>query len=563
MADKPIHLLSNFSTITGGETIPCDNGVETGSITPEMLRNYVREQTSDCGIQGEYNFSVAPCNPNKLPSALSELEGTWIKNSSTYGNYKDPYGGHYAFFPRTWIKIENVTVAPYYGTKVTIVKSDTYPTEAEASAAGFFCHRAFYNAGQMIDGFFFAKYKPALANYVDGVSGIASPLPMGSPISSSSTTKKNSTNPTYPGSFSNCISNSQTPTDDYNGAMSAMKSQGNDFFCATIFQTSYIALVSLAQSQSATIGNCAFNDVLPYAPKGNNKAGVLSDYNDTAVVFSNPTDGYWNGTLEAALNGSGVPFAKTTHNGCPNGVADVNGNQYEILPGLTAVVASKSITAISIATEAVFTSATHGYSNGQIIMLSDTATPSEWSTQLSEKMYTVEVVDVNTYKLKQSGAYIDTSSRSAAYTSGISSYYGTFYVYKESVDVKSVTPTQHFDPTWIATNCDVVTPNFVDGGLAQSFGNGTNQVLSGSTVKATTAHILTACGLPMANGFNTLGTNNFGADLYYQYYRDKLCVLGSGYWANAGLAGVWCRYLDGHSTHSTTTVSARPSLIIV
>jgi len=42
-----------------------------------------------------------------------------------------------------------------------------------------------------------------------------------------------------------------------------------------------------------------------------------------------------------------------------------------------------------------------------------------------------------------------------------------------------------------------------------------------------------------------------------------LCVLGSGGWANAGGAGVWCRSLNSSSTNSYTYVSARPSLIIV
>lgn len=382
------------------------------------------EVTNDAGILGEYGFSVAPCPDSKLPSYLYEMVGTKTKGHDNYGNYKDQYGGVYCYFPRTWFKIENVADAPYYGTKVTIVNASSFPTEAAAAAQGYVCHRAFIDGGQLIDGFFYSKYKPALVNYSDGVSGVASPVPNSNPISSSADTKRTAGNPTYAGSFSNCISNSQTPTDTYAGAWAAMKSLHSDFYCATIFQSSYVALVSLAQGQAATVANCAWKDVAPYAPKGNNKSGVLGDINDTGVVYTNPSDGYWSGKLEAAKNGSGVPFAKTTHNGCPNGVADVNGNQYEILAGLTSIVTSKSITAITIAAEAVFTAAAHGLVTGQRLLLADTATPAEWSTQLSDKIYTVEKIDNDTFKLKNSSAFIDTSGRSAAYTSGITLYTG-------------------------------------------------------------------------------------------------------------------------------------------
>ena len=49
--------------------------------------------------------------------------------------------------------------------------------------------------------------------------------------------------------------------------------------------------------------------------------------NDISVTFT--ASGY----ASCALSGSGVPFAKTTHNGQSCGIADLNGNMYEIASG--------------------------------------------------------------------------------------------------------------------------------------------------------------------------------------------------------------------------------------
>ena len=61
-------------------------------------------------------------------------------------------------------------------------------------------------------------------------------------------------------------------------------------------------------------------------PKGNNN-NALKDTNNSAVTFT--ASGYSN----CAMTGSGVPFAKTTHNGQNCGVADLNGNMYEVVSG--------------------------------------------------------------------------------------------------------------------------------------------------------------------------------------------------------------------------------------
>jgi hypothetical protein len=82
----------------------------------------------------------------------------------------------------------------------------------------------------------------------------------------------------------------------------------------------------MAQAHGKASSNtniCAFIDVNPKMPKGNLN-NALSDVNDTSVTFT--SSGYSN----CALTGSGVPFAKTTHNGQACGVADLNGNMWEV-----------------------------------------------------------------------------------------------------------------------------------------------------------------------------------------------------------------------------------------
>jgi hypothetical protein len=85
-------------------------------------------------------------------------------------------------------------------------------------------------------------------------------------------------------------------------------------------------------------------DTAPYAPKGNNNAG--SDVNKTSLVFSRTDVGGANvvsgfvGEASRAFTGAariGTLSATehTTHNGQLCGIVDVNGNQWDITPGLT------------------------------------------------------------------------------------------------------------------------------------------------------------------------------------------------------------------------------------
>ena len=94
----------------------------------------------------------------------------------------------------------------------------------------------------------------------------------------------------------------------------------------SIFIYSGLSRLAKAHADAGTVATCAFKDVLPYLPKGNNN-NALKDADNNAVTFT--ASGYSN----CAMTGSGVPFAKTTHNGQACGVADLNGNMWEVASG--------------------------------------------------------------------------------------------------------------------------------------------------------------------------------------------------------------------------------------
>lgn len=112
-----------------------------------------------------------------------------------------------------------------------------------------------------------------------------------------------------------------------------------------------LARLALAHGKASTsTAVCAFIDVNPKMPKGN-LSNALKDVNDSSVTFQ--SDGYSN----CALTGSGSNFAKTTHNGQDCGIADLNGNMWEVASGFIRMdstgflVLKESVDITSIATD--------------------------------------------------------------------------------------------------------------------------------------------------------------------------------------------------------------------
>lgn len=173
-------------------------------------------------------------------------------------------------------------------------------------------HRAFYDDGKLKDGFFVDKYQAS------NNGGIASSIKNGIPLSAASANAP----------FSGLKG---TPEDTLAGAIDAVKTRGAAFFVTTLFVQKALSLLSMAHAQAATsTDGCAWYDTTGVAnyPKGCNN-NVLGDINDVTVKYT--ATGY----QSAGKTGSALPFAKTTHNGQANGVADLNGNMYEICLGVT------------------------------------------------------------------------------------------------------------------------------------------------------------------------------------------------------------------------------------
>lgn len=270
------------------------------------------------GVPGTYGFGVGVC-PNP-PDGFAPMDGTFAMGSPNYGNYLYSDGSVMVWIPAFYYRInhvDNLTHAAYAPNDVDIKPYSAYANVAAANSAGYALHRAFYNAGEVQTGFFIDKYK------CSNNGGIASSIKNGKPLSTAA-----DHNPI--GALVN------TPANLFAGCIDAAKSRGAQFHCQALYQNKALALLSLAHAQaSASTAVCAWYDPngVTNFPKGNNNA-AYGDTNDSSIAYT--PDGYTTVGATPALSGSGTPFAKTTHNGQACGVADLNGNLYEVCPfGLT------------------------------------------------------------------------------------------------------------------------------------------------------------------------------------------------------------------------------------
>ncbi|MDD5479689.1 hypothetical protein [Rhodoferax sp.] len=261
------------------------------------------------GNPGQQGFGVGICPA--LPTGFSAMYGTSDPASDNYGNYQYTDGSVMVWVPAFFYKIG--TGSNGLGVnRVDIRAYAAFANVAAANAEGFALHRAFYNAGAIQLGVFVDKYQ------CSNNSGVASSVKNGNPLSSSS-----AHNP-----FGGLTG---APANNYGGAIAAAKTRGITFFCASLFVHKMLALLSLAHAQASTgTAFCAWFDAAGVTnfPKGNNN-NALRDANDATLLYV--SDGYSN----CAKTGSSNALARTTHNGQACGVADLNGNMWEIAPGLT------------------------------------------------------------------------------------------------------------------------------------------------------------------------------------------------------------------------------------
>ena len=208
---------------------------------------------------------------------LTGMPGFRDPTSVNYGNYWDANKNVFVFIPKFYFKWERNTVF-------------VSPVEKE----GYVIHRAFINAGKEIEGFFIGKYQFSFPN-------------------------------NKAASVQGSVWNEQQ---GYRYLEEANK-LGDRYTIINMFMFNALAVLTKAQRQNGR--NCAWMDVAPYYPKGNNNNG--RDINDQSVfyIFSKNDSNH----TAYQVTGSGIPFAKTTHNGQNCGVCDINGNTWEFALGMT------------------------------------------------------------------------------------------------------------------------------------------------------------------------------------------------------------------------------------
>ncbi|WP_300763095.1 hypothetical protein [Helicobacter sp. UBA3407] len=94
------------------------------------------------------------------------------------------------------------------------------------------------------------------------------------------------------------------------------------------------------------------------------------------------------------------------------------------------------------------------------------------------------------------------------------------------------------------------------------FGNGTIQVFSGETNRATTAYKLDQLGLPRNDDArSTSGELRYGQDGFWAWQRNEMSFIVGGSWADTSRAGVWARTCSTVRTSSNHNVGFRTCLI--
>jgi hypothetical protein len=329
--------ISALTALTGANLATDDvfvvvdtSATATKRITFAELKLGILGAINSIGNPGEQGFGVGICPA--LPAGYSALYGATDPASNNYGNYQFSDGSVMVWVPAFYYKVGTGTNGLAIN-RVDVKPWLAFADVAAANADGYALHRAFYNAGVVQLGVFVDKYQ------CSNNAGVASSLKNGNPLSS------NSAHNPFDGLTG-------APSNTYGGAIAAAKTRGAAFFCASIFVHKMLALLSLAHGQASTSSTfCAWFDAagITNFPKGCNN-NALRDTNDATILYV--SDGYSN----CGKTGSANALARTKHNGQSCGVADLNGNMWEIAPGLT----SDGTNYYLLKTAANITSATGG-----------------------------------------------------------------------------------------------------------------------------------------------------------------------------------------------------------
>ena len=516
--------------------------------------------TNDIGTPGGAGFGVGVCP--STPAGFSALAGTTTPGHDNYGNYQYRDGSIMCWVPAFYYRVghaDNPTYAAHGVNSVDVKPESAFASPAAANSAGYALHRAFIDSGSQKRGFMVDKYMCSKA--ATGTGWIASSVKNGLPISTHADHNPIADLTACSGNAHYFAIDAAHARDGVDGAINP----SSIFFCNSRFITGAMALLSLAHGQAATAADsCAWYDaagVISF-PKGCNN-NALADANDTAVKWE--SDGYSNcGKTGSAGYGGGAGniFAKSTHNGQNCGVADLNGLMWEISTGITNIVSGVAIAGMTRANPCVVTWTAHGQATGAVVMLL-AITQDGW-IGLKDKLFAITRIDDDHFSLDG----VDSSGFAADYDPVADP--GTitkaaFYTAKESVAMSAFSSgatgaTDHWGATGVAAMMDAFAPAFEtaypNNGFTQRFGDGAGQVLSDGTSGA--GWLAAGLGFPVSlSGVSPAGSNLFGADYYYQYFANLLCLLSGAGWSDGTGAGVWAARWGGARASSADGVGFR------
>lgn len=309
---------------------------------------------NNIGTPGSLGFGVGICEDADTLAKLgmSAMDGTDDPESDNYGNYitAQKTSNTTTLVPSIFVYIpafcysftdvpENIKEKSPYNAFNVKPFSD-FTDEADANTNGYILHRAFIDGGNPQKGFFIGKYLMG-GEYTSAKTkiGVAKDL-------FACCLSKDNGNNKYRGFPSNYTNWSGVAcagiTSD---ALKISKIFGSRFNCSSCFMSSALSMLSFAQGLFATDTSlCAWLDPTGTTnfPKGNNYNGI--DINDSSVVYKKKMS---ERGPQDFLIGATENFAKTTHNGQSNGVADLNGFLLQTTIGILAGATNQTIKMMS------------------------------------------------------------------------------------------------------------------------------------------------------------------------------------------------------------------------
>ena len=136
---------------------------------------------------------------------------------------------------------------------------------------------------------------------------------------------------------------------------------------------------------------------------------------------------------------------------------------------------------------------------------------------------------------------------------------GKHYYIKDSTDLRDLSDSAK---AYTLSYYDEFSNPLTLDNKTYCFGNGTIQVFSGETNRATTAYKLDQLGLPRNDDARSVsGELRYGQDGFWAWQRNEMSFIVGGSWADTSRAGVWTRNCNNVRTSSNHNVGFRTCLI--